>query len=104
MKVLLVDDEPLTTESLERYIDWKGLGILEVRTASNGLEALELLPRFNPDVIVSDVRMPRMNGIEFATAARERYPDIKIIFLSGYSDKEYLKSAIHLKALSYVEK
>ncbi|QJD84224.1 response regulator transcription factor [Cohnella herbarum] len=104
MKVLLVDDEPLTTESLERYIDWRQLGIFEVKTASNGLEALELLPRFNPDIIVSDVRMPRMNGIEFATEARERYPTIKIIFLSGYSDKEYLKSAIHLKALSYVEK
>ncbi|WP_239618642.1 response regulator transcription factor [Cohnella mopanensis] len=104
MKVLLVDDEPLTTESLERYIDWQQLGIFEVKTASNGLEALELLPQFNPDIIVSDVRMPRMNGIEFATAARERYPTVKLIFLSGYSDKEYLKSAIHLKALSYVEK
>ncbi|MFC5470602.1 response regulator [Cohnella suwonensis] len=104
MKVLLVDDEPLTSESLERYIDWKGLGIESVRIAANGLEALELLPRFLPDIIVSDVRMPRMNGIEFATNARERYPDVKIIFMSGYSDKEYLKSAIHLKAVSYVEK
>ncbi|WP_256759736.1 response regulator [Cohnella sp. WQ 127256] len=104
MKVLLVDDEPLTTESLVSYIEWDKLGVLEVKTASNGLEALELLTQFTPDIIVSDVRMPRMNGIEFATVAREQYPHVKIIFLSGYSDKEYLKSAIHLKAISYVEK
>lgn len=104
MKVLLVDDEPLTSDSLERYIDWAELGVTRVKTASNGLEALELLPDYLPDIIVSDVRMPRMNGIEFATNARERYPDVKIIFLSGYSDKEYLKSAIRLRAVSYVEK
>jgi len=104
MKALLVDDEPLTLESLEAYVEWARLGIEEVRTASNGLEALDLLDGFRPDIVVSDVRMPRMNGIEFATKAKERLPDLKIIFLSGYSDKEYLKSAIHLKAVNYVEK
>ncbi|WEK54710.1 MAG: response regulator [Candidatus Cohnella colombiensis] len=104
MKVLLVDDEPLTTESLERYMDWELLGVSNVRSAANGVEALELMRDFVPDIIVSDVRMPRMNGIEFATQAREAFPKIKLIFLSGYSDKEYLKSAIHLKAINYVEK
>ncbi|WP_338543688.1 response regulator [Paenibacillus tundrae] len=104
MKALLVDDEPLTIESLRKYITWDELGIDELESASNGKEALELAKHFKPQIVVSDVRMPRMNGIEFATRLKETYPDSKIIFLSGYSDKEYLKSAIELKAVRYVEK
>lgn len=104
MKALLVDDEPLTIESLRKYITWDEFGIDELESANNGKEALELAKHFKPHIVVSDVRMPRMNGIEFATRLRETYPDSKIIFLSGYSDKEYLKSAIELKAVRYVEK
>ncbi|MGD0031190.1 response regulator [Paenibacillus illinoisensis] len=104
MKALLVDDEPLTLESLRKYVTWDELGIDELESANNGKEALELVKHFKPQIVVSDVRMPRMNGIEFATRLRETYPDSKIIFLSGYSDKEYLKSAIELRAVRYVEK
>ncbi|CAH1221737.1 HTH-type transcriptional activator RhaR [Paenibacillus auburnensis] len=104
MRAMLVDDEPLTLESLENYIQWRELGIDDLETASNGLEGLELARVFKPQIIISDVRMPRMNGIELATKVREFDPEVKIIFLSGYSDKEYLKSAIHLKAVRYVEK
>lgn len=104
MRAMLVDDEPLTIESLERYINWNDLGVELLETASNGLEGLELARSFKPQIIISDVRMPKMNGIELATKIREFDPEVKIIFLSGYSDKEYLKSAIHLKAVRYVEK
>ncbi len=104
MRLLLVDDEPLTTASLKEHINWRELGVDDVQVACNGLQAMELIPHFKPNVILSDVRMPRMNGIELATQVKETYPNIKFIFLSGYSDKEYLKAAIHLKAIRYVEK
>ncbi len=104
LKLIIVDDEKTTRDSLEAYIPWKELGIDAVSTAKNGLAALELAEKSAPDIIISDVRMPKMDGIELAMTVRSRYPQCKIIFLSGYSDKEYLKSAINLKAVSYIEK
>ncbi|MDF2984619.1 MAG: response regulator [Eubacterium sp.] len=104
LNLIIVDDEKTTRDSLETYIPWKELGIDSVTTAKNGLVALELAEKCPPDIILSDVRMPKMDGIELAINIRSRYPQCKIIFLSGYSDKEYLKSAINLKAVSYIEK
>lgn len=104
IKVMIVDDEKNTRESIKKHILWDKLGVDEVRTAKNGLDALELANSFPPDIILCDVRMPRMDGIELATNIRQKFPACKIIFLSGFADKEYLKSAIHLKALEYIEK
>ena len=72
--------------------------------ATDGEEALAQARKFRPDIIVSDIKMPHLNGLEMAAAVREFLPDCQFIFLSGYSDKEYLKGAIRLKAASYVEK
>lgn len=104
LKLIIVDDEKTTRDSLEAYIPWKELGIDVIATAKNGLAALELAEQTPPDIVLSDVRMPKMDGIELAINIRSRFPQCKIIFLSGYSDKEYLKSAINLKAVSYIEK
>lgn len=103
-KLIIADDEKITRDGLEQYIPWKDYGITTVLTAKNGLVALELAKQVEPDIVVTDVRMPKMDGIQFAMQLRELYPECKIIFLSGYSDKEYLKSAIHLKAINYIEK
>ena len=104
MKLLLVDDEAHVREGICARISWEKLGITELKTAKNGCVGLELSREFKPDIVLTDVRMPRMDGIEMAFAIREELPDCCIIFMSGYSDKEYLKSAITLKAISYVEK
>ena len=72
--------------------------------ADDGLHGYELSKRFQPDIVLSDVRMPRMSGIEMAEKLQTDNRNISIIFMSGYSDKEYLKAAIKLKAVSYVEK
>ncbi|WP_337103385.1 response regulator [Paenibacillus sp. YIM B09110] len=104
MKLLIVEDEIRTRELLRTYIPWEELGIGEVDTARNGQLALERALDWRPDIILCDVRMPKMSGIDFARHYREADPNCKIIFLSGFSDKEYLKSAIHLKALTYLEK
>ncbi|MDI4649823.1 response regulator [Cohnella hashimotonis] len=103
-KLIIVDDEKSTREGLVQYIPWNSLGIDEVESAGSGPEALEAAARMRPDILLSDIRMPGMNGIEFATRLRLVLPDCKIIFLSGYADKEYLKSAIQLRAVHYLEK
>ncbi len=104
LKLLIVDDEKNTRETLKDYISWHELGITKVETAKNGLDALGILQNFIPNILLTDVRMPKMDGIELATKIRENYPECKIIFLSGYSDKEYLMSAIKLRAFGYIEK
>lgn len=102
--VLLVDDEKMPREVLKNYIPWKELHISAVEEAEDGRQALELAKKSRPDIVISDVKMPRMNGLELASCIRELYPECQFIFLSGYTDKEYLKGAIRLKAASYVEK
>ncbi|OKP94894.1 response regulator [Paenibacillus sp. P46E] len=104
MKLLIVEDEGRTRNLLRHYVPWEELGIFGVETAPNGQLAIDVAKAQRPDIILCDVRMPKMNGIEFAQAYRQEDPLCKIIFLSAYSDKEYLKSAIQLKALSYIEK
>lgn len=104
MKILIVDDEKLTRDGLASALDWPSLGIDTVETAANGAEGLSIAEKSAPDIILTDVRMPHLTGIEMAEKIQERFPDTSVIFMSGYSDKEYLKAAIRLNAVSYVEK
>jgi two-component system, response regulator YesN len=104
IKLLVVDDESATRNGLMKHINWRELAVDVVEEAKDGIEGLEAAGRLHPDIMISDIRMPGMNGIELATSIREQFPECKIIFLSGYSDKEYLKAAIHLNAVNYVEK
>ena len=102
--VLVVDDEKMPREILRNYVPWETLQVGRVEEAEDGAQALEMARLHRPDIVISDVKMPRMNGLELASAVREMYPDCQFIFLSGYTDKEYLKGAIKLRAASYVEK
>ena len=104
INLLIVDDEIFTLEVLVDILPLKTLGITNTKQAFDGVNALEIVKDFKPDILLTDVKMPRMNGIDLAFEIRKLYPDCSIIFMSGYSDKEYLKSAIQLKAITYVEK
>ncbi|WP_019912447.1 response regulator transcription factor [Paenibacillus sp. HW567] len=104
IRLLIVDDEQTTREGLLNYVEWDNMGIEMVKTAEDGWEALQLCSSFRPDIVLTDVKMPRMDGIQFAIRLKAIQPHCKILFLSSYADKEYLKSAIHLKALDYIEK
>lgn len=104
MKLLIVDDEVLTRTGLITSLNWKHLGIRKILQADDGLNALKVARVEKPDIILSDIRMPRLNGIQMAEQLESILPDTIIIFMSGYSDKEYLKAAIKLKAVCYVEK
>lgn len=104
INLLIVDDEVLTREGLMEYMDWESLGVSGTYLAESGDEALQIMDIYTINILLCDIRMPRMDGIELAKEVRIRYPHCRIVFLSGYCDKEYLKSAIHLKADSYIEK
>ncbi|MFD0717190.1 response regulator [Paenibacillus sp. GCM10027626] len=103
-KVLLVDDEELDLEGMRRFIPWSKLGMEVIGSANNALSASELLGQYPVDILVSDVNMPYMSGLELARAALERTPDIRIIFVSGYQEFSYVQQALSLKAYNYVLK
>jgi two-component system response regulator YesN len=102
--ILLVDDEVLTRNGIRDNIAWDEIGIDTVLTARNGTEALKVLSSRRPDILLTDIRMPRMDGIDLANHIRGKFPDCAILFLSGYSDEDYLRSAIKVKAERYVNK
>lgn len=104
MKLLIVDDEELTRTGVISSIDWQSLGIDEVLQADDGVNGLESARVHKPEIILCDVRMPRMDGITMLERLENILPDAVPIFMSGYSDKEYLKAAIKLKAVNYIEK
>lgn len=102
--LLIVDDEYQVRSGLRDLFDWQGLGIQVAADACDGVEALPLLERLKPDILLTDVRMNRMDGIELARRARRLLPGIAIVFISGYSDADYLKNALHVEAADYIYK
>ena len=104
MKLLLVDDEEYSREGILSVVSWEELGIDQICIAENGREGLQIAAEFRPDIVLADIRMPRMDGLTMCHKIKELLPCCSIILISGYSDKEYLKSAIHLSAVNYLEK
>ena len=103
-KMIIVDDEPSTRQGIAGLADWWGMGIDVCGQAENGIEALALLRETHPDVIICDVRMPKMDGITMVSQALTLLPRLRVIFISGYADKQYLQSAIRFGAVDYIDK
>ncbi|SDW79100.1 response regulator [Paenibacillus sp. CF384] len=103
-KVLLVDDEQHITRNLEKVIPWSMLGLEVTGTAKNGVEALELLREKPADLILCDIRMPVMDGLELVRQIRERGMVCDVIMLSGYQDFSYTRSAIQYGVKDYILK
>ncbi len=104
MHLLIVDDERLTREGLIAHVAWAEAGITSVATAGDGLEALAEHAKQRADLILCDVRMPHMDGLSFVERLRSMGDNAPVIFLSGYSDKEYLRAAIRYHAVDYLDK
>lgn len=102
--IFLVDDEALELETLRDYIRWEEMGIYVVGTAGNGREALEKIEATRPDIVLTDVQMPIMNGIDLAHTLNERYDWIQVMFLTGHDEFHYVKSALHAGAVGYLLK
>jgi two-component system response regulator YesN len=104
LKVLIIDDEYLVRIGLRTTIDWKEYGMTVVGEAENGQQGIELAIRYAPDIILTDISMPILNGIEMMRQLRELRMSAKIIVLSGYSDFSYAKSAIEQGVSGYILK
>ncbi|MFD0717173.1 response regulator [Paenibacillus sp. GCM10027626] len=104
MKILIVDDEALIRDHLEALPEWRELQCTIVGKAANGLEALSIIPQTLPDLVISDIRMPAMNGLELAEQIRARYPDIHVMFISAYHDFEYARQAMKLGVSDFITK
>lgn len=101
--MVIVDDELIIREGL-RSIAWKDYGIELKGLASNGNEALSMIKTFLPEILLTDIRMPGIDGLKLISEAKKVVPNIKAILLTGYQDFEYAYSAIHLGAISYILK
>ncbi|AYB44028.1 response regulator [Paenibacillus lautus] len=102
--LLIVDDEASVVEGLAHTIPWQKIGIDEVRKAYSAFEALEILQTQPVDIMISDITMPRMNGLELVEITKSRWKNMKTILLSGYADFAYAKEAITLGTYEYLLK
>ena len=102
-KVLICDDQLIVCEGLEKILT-SDPEITVVGIANDGLEALELIPRAKPDVVLMDLKMPRMNGAVTTRKIKEQYPDINVIILTTYDDDEWVFDAIRSGASGYLLK
>lgn len=103
-RVLIVDDEPFITEGLKHIIKWEDYGLEVCGVAFNGSEALEKIKSLRADILITDIRMPKMNGLELIRSIKELKLDTRFIVLSGYDDFEYLKESIKLGIENYLIK
>jgi len=103
-KILVVDDEFIMRQGIKHMVDWEQEGFQVIGQASNGQEAIEIIKDTPPDIIISDIIMPQIDGIELAKFVQEKYPQIQIIILSSYSDFEYVKSSFQHGAVDYILK
>ncbi|QEY34989.1 response regulator [Caproiciproducens galactitolivorans] len=103
-RILLADDEEEIREGIIKKIDWESLGYTVVGDAENGLDALEKAEHLRPDVVMTDIKMPFMDGLELGSRLRDSMPSTKLILFSGFDDFEYAQKAIKIKAAEYVLK
>jgi two-component system, response regulator YesN len=107
IQALIVDDEPMHIQGLVRHIAWRKLGYEEPLTALSGEEALEILERNRIDVLITDVSMPGMSGIELLSRLRSmdlKLQSMQTVMISGYDEFEFVREAVHLGAKAYVLK
>lgn len=103
-KVILVDDEAEVIDIIEKKIHWNDLGFEVAGSATNGVKALELVEKLQPDVVLTDIKMPYMDGLELSRRLNQEYPNIYIMLCTGFDEFEYAKEAVHLEIKEYMLK
>lgn len=103
-KLLIVDDDQIIRAGMKQSINWEKNGIEVIGTAGNGQECLEMIPNCLPDIILTDIKMPFMDGIQLTEAVYRLYPQIKVVLLTAYDDFKYAKMALNYKVCQYVMK
>lgn len=103
-KVLLVDDEALIREAISENILWEEMGFSFMGACENGKQAMEMMEKEQPDLLLTDINMPFVDGIELTKFVYENYPDTKVIIISGFDEFEYAKCAVKYQVLEYILK
>lgn len=103
-RIILVDDEEEVRKGIIRKIDWETLGFEVVGDAENGEDALEKIEQLEPDVVMTDIRMPYMDGLTLTAKIRQKFPSVKVLIFSGFDDFEYAQQAIKLNVTEYILK
>ena len=104
LKVALVDDEQIILNGLQSVIDWKSFGCEVVGTAADGRSGLDLVRNMKPDILLTDIRMPNMDGIAMIAALKSEFPRMQVSILTAYRDFEYARKAIGLGVSRYLLK
>lgn len=104
LKVIIADDEEQICMLIQALVDWAAMDMEIVGIAHNGLEALEFVKKYHPDILVTDIRMPGCNGLELIEAVKKRNREIEVVIISGYAEFEYAQSAIKYGVGDYLLK
>ena len=104
LKMIIIEDEKLEREGLVEFFDWNSMDVEIVGTASDGIEGMELAEKIKPDIIITDIKMPGMNGLDMSKKIKEILPKTKIIILTGYGDFKFAKQAIGISVSAYILK
>ena len=104
IKVFLVEDEIVMRNGIKNNIPWEKEGLEFAGEASDGELAYPLIRKVQPDILITDIRMPFMDGLELSELVKKEFPRIKIIILSGYNEFDYAKQAIHIRVTDYLLK
>lgn len=102
--IVIIDDDFTIRKGLSKNIRWEDNGLQLKGTASDGEEGLKLIEDTRPDIVISDIRIPFFTGLEITQIAKEKYPDMKVILLTGYDDFKYAQEALRLRAYDYIMK
>ena len=103
-KVMLAEDNKFALAHFVNMIKWEDFGFTLVSSAIDGIEAWEEFCKYSPDLVITDVQMPGLSGIEFAGKIKEKRQDTVVIFLSSYDEFDYARSAIDLNVREYILK
>lgn len=103
-KVMAADDEAYVRDALKQLIPWQTLGCQLVQVVSNGRELIDEMEQAHPDIIITDIRMPQLDGLEVCKYVHDRCPEAQVIILSAYSDFTYARTALRFGACEYVLK
>lgn len=102
--LLIADDEPLIRNGVKRIIDWESLGFSRIFMAEDGVEALEIIRNNKVDLVLTDIAMPFMTGLELSEILAKEFPQIHVVILTGYEDFEYAQQSVDLGVKNYILK
>lgn len=102
--LLIADDEPLIRNGVKKIIDWESLGFSQIFLAEDGQEALDIIKSKHVDLVLTDIVMPFMDGLELSEILSREFPDIHVVILTGHEDFEYAQKSVSLGVKNYILK